>query len=294
MQKQHTSPNPILVATDFSHRSERAVRRAACLAKRFTSRLVLVHIVDDDRPSRLVVGAQKEAAALLEETRRALYQSESIDCDYMLETGEASSGVLDIAERRNAELIVVGAHRRSIFKKVFVGTTAERIIRNTSRPVLMAASEPADDYDRILLPVDPTYDSGRTLAVIDRMGLAKSTAVTVVYVFATPEMPHLRRASLSQDRIDAYRSHRREDSEDALKAFLTRNAFASAHLRVQENKKGIVTEIAQVADETRANLLVLATHQRRGLDKLFLGSVTEELLSRAKWDILAVPAASAR
>ncbi|HEU6442162.1 MAG TPA: universal stress protein, partial [Microvirga sp.] len=44
----------ILVATDFSTRSDRALRRATLLARHVSARLVLIHVVDDDRPVRLV------------------------------------------------------------------------------------------------------------------------------------------------------------------------------------------------------------------------------------------------
>ena len=53
----------ILVATDFSERSHRAVRRARLLAREPGARLLLLHVVDDDRPQRLVAG---EAAAARE------------------------------------------------------------------------------------------------------------------------------------------------------------------------------------------------------------------------------------
>lgn len=48
------SRQTLLVATDFSTRSDRALRRAVLLAKQYTAGLVLVHVVDDERPRRFV------------------------------------------------------------------------------------------------------------------------------------------------------------------------------------------------------------------------------------------------
>ena len=58
----------ILVATDFSARSDRAIRRAGLLAREQGARLMLLHVVDDDRPERLVAEEMATAQELLENT----------------------------------------------------------------------------------------------------------------------------------------------------------------------------------------------------------------------------------
>jgi len=55
----------ILLATDFSERSVRALRRATLLARRFAASLVIIHVVDDDQPRRIVGGERDAASALL-------------------------------------------------------------------------------------------------------------------------------------------------------------------------------------------------------------------------------------
>ena len=57
----------ILVATDFSPRSDRALRRGILLARQNSTELLLTHVVDDDQPQRLIDVEKREAAALLHE-----------------------------------------------------------------------------------------------------------------------------------------------------------------------------------------------------------------------------------
>ena len=60
----------ILVATDFSTRSDRALRRGTLLAKQFGCDVTLVHVIDDDQPLRTVEAERREATALLDEVDR--------------------------------------------------------------------------------------------------------------------------------------------------------------------------------------------------------------------------------
>jgi universal stress protein E len=54
-----------LAATDFSTRSQRAVRRAGLLAQEHGAELALVHVVDDDQPQDLVALETREAERIL-------------------------------------------------------------------------------------------------------------------------------------------------------------------------------------------------------------------------------------
>ena len=61
----------ILVATDFSTRSDRALRRGVLLARQASAGLVVAHIVDDDQPHGLVQAERQESTALLHDLAQA-------------------------------------------------------------------------------------------------------------------------------------------------------------------------------------------------------------------------------
>src|SRR5690606_16832914 len=62
----------IVAATDLSVRSQRAVRRAGLLARDKGAELILLHVVDDDQPARLVDTASREAQEYLQESRDSI------------------------------------------------------------------------------------------------------------------------------------------------------------------------------------------------------------------------------
>ena len=127
----------ILVATDFSTRSQRALRRAGLLARERSAKLTLVHVVEDDQPRTLIELERREASKFLDEQIHSLDELRGVRCSFLLGSGAAFDGILQTAKICSADLIVMGSHRRQLLRDVFVGTTVERVIRSGIYPVLM-------------------------------------------------------------------------------------------------------------------------------------------------------------
>ena len=68
----------ILVATDFSERSDRAIRRATLLAREFAASVAMVHSVDDDQPQPLIDNEREIAEKLLDEQARSLREIDGV------------------------------------------------------------------------------------------------------------------------------------------------------------------------------------------------------------------------
>jgi nucleotide-binding universal stress UspA family protein len=140
----------ILAATDFSTRSQRAVRRAGLLAQSTGAELVLVHVVDDDQPQRLVEIETREAERTLGEQISAMAELPRERCRPMVVAGDPFDGILRTAAAMKADLIVMGAHRKQLLQDIFVGTTIERVIRTGPYPVLMVNNEVGQPYRTVL------------------------------------------------------------------------------------------------------------------------------------------------
>src|SRR5690606_38642304 len=128
----------IMVATDFSTRSDRALRRATLLAREMPTRLLLVHVIDDDQPARLAEASHREASILLMKLAGTVQDADGLACEARVVLGEPFQGLSDAAEEFEADLMIMGAYRRQILREIFMGTTIERTIRRSRRPILMA------------------------------------------------------------------------------------------------------------------------------------------------------------
>ena len=112
----------IMVATDFSERSDRALRRATLLAQQFQAAIVLVHVVDADQPRRIVDSERDEAEALLSELAATLRDADGVNCQTLVILSAPFAGVLQAVEERKPDLLVLGPHRRQVLRDVFIGT----------------------------------------------------------------------------------------------------------------------------------------------------------------------------
>ncbi|TFI59956.1 universal stress protein [Sphingomonas parva] len=280
----------ILVATDFSTRSDRALRRATLLARGASARLTLVHVVDGDRPVDLVRSEVAAAAAILKETARTLGTFDDVAATPAVVTGDAASAILDAADVTGADLIVLGPHRRRL-RDVFVGTTAERTIARSPRPVLMAAGVPSAPYASALLALDPAAEPSLAARLRDLDTLGARTVVAM-HAFDVPALGVMQRGPAEQAAIDDYLTGRARDAESALKRCVAQSGLGKTARRVVPIHGTTGRTILEAADEAETSLIVVGTSQRTGLARFVVGSVAEDVVSHAERDVLVIPQVS--
>ena len=144
----------ILVALDGSHASFDAADYAVMLAKQHHAQLILLHVlhpveyysslqffeVEQPQDSREIIEqAKKEANKWFDIVRKkieedTLEKQTKIETAIIVSTATVDS-ILDYAEDKNVDLIVVGTKGRSGIKKLLLGSTASGIVTYSSCPV---------------------------------------------------------------------------------------------------------------------------------------------------------------
>lgn len=279
----------ILTATDFSTRSDRAIRRAILLAKQHDASMVLVHAVDDDQPQRILKVEQIETSAVLEDIASTTRKVDGVPCRAKVVLGDPFEGIIKTSDEDDADLIVMGEHRRQALKNVFVGTTAERTIRGSRRPVLIASAVPASFYRHVLIATDLSDSSREAVHAVTSLGLHKHAAVSVVHVFDAIGSGLMARASLNADQIGDYVETERNRAAQDLSDFLRDVPIEPMYQLLKLNESSPASAICSAAQEISADLIVVGTRGRTGIVKLLLGSVAENVLRTSTCDVLAVP-----
>ena len=279
----------ILVATDFSTRSDRAVRRAILLAKKFEAAVSLVHVVDDDRPKRIVDAERESASMLLSEQARSLREIDGVDCSVSVALGTLSEEIIKAAEASMADVLVIGPHRHRAFQDVFVGTTAERTIRARRHPVLVASGVPASFYRHVLVAVDLSDCSRNALRAVKGLALDNHAAVSAIHVFDAPARSYMALASAGDHEVEDYLAREEARAAGELAVFMRDLEFVAARQVLKSNQSSTAHVICATAREVSADLIVVGTRGRTGIAKFLLGSVAEEVLHIADRDVLAVP-----
>lgn len=280
----------ILAATDFSTRSNRALRQAGLLAGSDGAQLTVVHVVDDDQPIELVRMETREAERLLVEQLSSMDELKDVQARPLVVTGDPFDGILRAAAEAGVDLIVMGSHRKQLLLDVFVGTTIERVIRKGAFPVLMVNNEAQRKYENVMVPVDLSDASAHAIRVAISTGLIGGDRATLLHAFVALAKGKMFIAGSEQNRIDSYVASESRQAREELTAFLkTKNLGTQWPLRIEEGTPMEI--ITRAVSEIRPDLLVMGTHGRSAVLKALIGSVTEEALRTLSVDILAVPPA---
>ncbi len=137
----------ILVTLDFEEHNEVLMEHAKEIAKKFSSKLWLVHIameVPDFVGYR--VGPQYIRDGRAEELRmehRMLQtyseklKAEGIDCDGLLISGATVEAILNEAKKLEADLIVIGSHEHSFLFEALLGSTTSLLVKKSRIPLLV-------------------------------------------------------------------------------------------------------------------------------------------------------------
>ncbi len=281
----------ILAATDFSTRSNRALRQAGLLAQPANAQLCVVHVVDDDQPEELVRLEKREAERVLAEQIDSMPELRGIQARPMVVTGDPFDGILRTAAEIQPDLVVMGSHRKQMLRDIFIGTTIERVIRKGTCPVLMVNHEAQRRYENVVVPVDMSDASADALRAARSTGLISDERATLLHAFLAMAKGKLSVVGSDQASIDSHVASERQRAIDELAAFLVANDLEHGRWSLRVEEGGPMEIISRAVSEMRPDLLVMGTHGRSGLLKALIGSVTEEALRSLNVDILAVPSA---
>lgn len=276
----------ILVASDLSARSDRALARAALLARQHQAKLVAVHVVDEELPAALADRQSEDADRSLRAALAALPDSAGLASEVRVVIGEHYQTILAEAETTGADLVVIGQHRKDVLLDLFRGSTGERIIRFGNRPVLVVKSAPTHTYVSMLAAVDFSPPSRRAIEVAVK--LAPDADVKLVHAFDIPFRGLLFGGASMEQIAKKHQQQFQEMVEAQTREFLAALSAPITLRQVIAREGGPEEIVLAVAAETRSDLLVVGTHGRSGMGRALLGSVAEGLLQRAPCDVLAV------
>ena len=143
----------ILVATDFSAFSKKAVLYATAIARRHRSKLFLAHVVSSRSESALMDGWRAGQAEIIDELLAD--RLDGIQHELIVKSGDVSEVLSQLIVERGIDLVVVGTRGRTGVRKLILGSVAENIFRQASCPVLtvgpnIEGQNPENAPERIL------------------------------------------------------------------------------------------------------------------------------------------------
>ncbi len=286
-------PHRILVPVDFSEHSREAFRAAAELARGFGARLAAVHVTRRNRPDSHIVAEQMGITFDTRRASRARLQSfmEDEPTGDIQPTRLVADGVPfdEIAKEAGtwaADLIVISTHGYTGLKHALLGSTAERVVRHAPCPVLVVRSRrirgatrafSPDRVRSILVPVD--FSAASLVALQHALALARKYDARLCLLHVIErfliDTNETRRAA----RLTAHLAL-------AKLAGATRKLWPKTGRELRTGRP--VDTIRAMAKRTNADLIVVGTHGRSGLEGALIGSVAEHVVRCAPCSVLTV------
>lgn len=280
----------ILWATDFSDEANEALLYADAFAKAFKAQLIALHVVPDFAPAlydmasvikgelaRRVDAVKKEAKKRLEDLKKR----EGISFEAIVQEGTASDKIAEIAEKKNADLVVIGRAGLSAIEKLFMGSVTNRVLRSSTVPVLVIKKkEGKPQFRKILVPTDfsDQEEAERDYA----WKLAKeldASELTLLHVL------ELHDYEFSPKALD-------DMFETVLRRLKKRKKREKEDFKVSEDVYRAINASLGIVDyaETHGfDLIVISTCVQSKLERFFLGSTTEKVISHSYIPVLVIP-----
>lgn len=197
--------------------------------------------------------------------------------------GASSEVILQVAERERSSLIVVGASERAALPSLILGTTALRVLRGTTIPVLVVRGAGIHRPVRVLLTTDLSPASAGVhedaLGLLRTLWVGGGLEVRSLFVGGDDV---LLPSPLHQI---ALRDHARERLDGFLANTLPDELPVEAAVRLGISSKEIVAEAAA----WEADLLVVGSRGRSAVSRFLIGSVAEAVVRKAPCDVLLIP-----
>jgi nucleotide-binding universal stress UspA family protein len=287
----------VLCPIDFSDSSRGALRYAVLVARQFRATLTILTVLDPllSEAADLEVGPgylPGDTALEVERFYRATFVQVPHDVEVRIEVtmGKAAPEILRVAQEHAARIIVISSHGLTGFRKMFFGSTTERVLRESRVPVLIS---PGGDLGplglddarrtvrRILVSVDLTTATSPVLPAAAALAAGMEIPLLLVHVIE-PVRPMIAAERLRVSSVEGERRARAEREMDALVEPLS-HVRAEGLLAYGEPAE----EIAKVARDRDAGLIVLGLHS--SLLGPHVGSVTYRVLCLVHKLVLALP-----
>lgn len=275
----------ILVPTDFSTHAAAALEHAVLLGARYNAEITLLHVDEfvvsplgalglDDEYLRVYLSNKQKYF----EQQFAFLQKELAPQPVTLKTqiisGRAYKVIVEEAEKREFDLVVIATRGLTHLAQHLIGSTAERVVRFSRQPVLSVTDAPRSrgTLRSILCPTD--LSPAANVALSYALSIARQYSA-VLYIQYISELDKPESEADIKDRMPNLEDHHPE----------------AGHVRVQyvfDRDVDPSNSIIRFSEDREIDLIVMSTHGRKGLRRVFVGNNTAEVVRQSTRPVLTV------
>ena len=281
----------VLIPTDFSEYAQKTLECVGDIPG--VKEVVLLHVVDADYLSKRGLAQEpylQNVRIRLEEQKKQLADSGlkvRVKVD-VTSGGDVSYAILETVNKEKANLIVMGAHGKSLIEGILLGSVATNVLRYGKTNVLIMRYTLGDwlggkklekfcpmIFSKVLLPTDFSEPAMETLSFVENLkGIEEAVLVHVVDKGET------------QEEIDASVNEAKKRLEDIREELSKSGVNVVVHVRVGNPSENIIS----IAEEENVSLIIMSTLGRGMFRELLLGGTARDVFRQTNRPVLAVRA----
>ncbi|KPV54409.1 hypothetical protein SE17_03925 [Kouleothrix aurantiaca] len=308
MAEERSQPfRSLLVPLDGSQLAEAVLPAVERMAARFHGAVTLLHVLEQAAPAtihgerHLSDSAEAESyLGVVAERLRAAGIAVTAHVHGARE-GDVARSIVDHAEEINVDLVILCMHGRSGLRGVLFGSIAQQVLGQGTRPILLIPPRAAErrsvfDLNRILVPLDGTPAHEPALALAGVMARAFAAELELVLVIPTLTTLSDERAAaglLLPTTMRAILDLAEQGAVDYLHPIVAAWQAAGVAVTAEVARGDPVPTVLNLAADHDADLIVMASHGRAGLDAILAGSVAPRIAGRVGRPLLLVRAGEA-
>jgi nucleotide-binding universal stress UspA family protein len=283
-------PEHILVPLDGSKFAEQVLPAARVLALAYQAKLTLIKV---RRGIPLRQFWQRRAAANGESYLRGIVQglqAKGIQADYSLLEGPAAETIHQYTQQHDIDLVIISTRGLGGLKRMLLGSVANRILQIIKNPVLIIRPNgrkvsPEKYFMRLLVTLDGSEFAERVLPYVR----ASTQLDSEVLLLSVPPIPEAHELGAVVDEIQELRAQAEDQACEYLESVA--RVLREEGIRTRTLIKGSrpAATILSVAEEEDVDVVMLATHGRGGLERLFMGSVADRIVRNSPCPVFLVP-----
>ncbi|WP_136667448.1 universal stress protein [Flavobacterium sp. H122] len=267
----------ILVPTDFSKHAEYALKVASQFAKKYNAEIYLVHMLELPHQGNDAVSHGHEIPEIMFfKNAMTAKMDELMNKDYLddievfqiVKLEHAFEGIMKVINSHEIDLIIMGSHGASGVKEMFVGSNAEKVVRNANVPVLVIKDEKQDfKIDNFVFASDFSDEIKKPFESVARFANEFGATLHLVNVNTPNNFRSTRTAQslmdnfISEFKVDKYQTH-------------------------IYNDVNIEAGVLHLSNDIKADLIGMCTHGRKGLAHFLNGSISESLVNHAQRPVM--------
>ncbi|HNS01479.1 MAG TPA: universal stress protein [Anaerolineae bacterium] len=299
-QQQPAAPRQVAIALDGSEFAERALPSAVAISRQLDATLVLISVLPGRGALRVLPRGRSSGNPLeagqpeLETYLDALAgqcQAQGVRVETYIAAGPVAQSIAMLTRELRIDLLVMSTHGRSGVSRFMLGSNASALLQLTRVPVILLRPQALAAGQRpILRRVLVTLDgSSFGEQVLPWARLSAQVSGAELLLLTVPEIPEPAMYGALGDAVDELRQQADANARRYLErtaALLTEEGLAVSAL-VEGSRPA--TTILDVAEREEVDLIMVATHGRGGVERLFLGSVADRVVHHSRHPVMLIP-----